>query len=90
MLLEQFLVTVRYRFDMIFFRSFGLCLLVFLGNMIQGFGLLQNKLTPKWASLSFIIGNILILVFPGVENWMAIGSLMMMIGLLPLFPTIED
>lgn len=64
--------------------SFGLCLLVFIGNIIQGFGLLKNKLTPRWASLCFITGNILILVFPGVENWMALGSLMMMIGLVPL------
>ena len=64
--------------------SFGLCLLVFIGNIIQGFGLLKNKLTPRWASLCFINGNILILVFPGVENWMAIGSLLMMVGLVPL------
>ncbi len=64
--------------------SFGLCLLVFIGNIIQGFGLLQSKIIPKWAAVCFIIGNILILAFPGVENWMAIGSLLMIPGLTPL------
>jgi len=64
--------------------SFALCVLVFVGNVVQGFGLYQSKLIPKWKSSLFIAGNILILIFPGVENWMALGSLMMVVALLPL------
>jgi hypothetical protein len=64
--------------------SFVLCMLVFIGNIIQGFGLLKTQLLPKWASILFIAGNFLILIFPGIENWMAIGSLCMFVGLLPL------
>jgi len=64
--------------------SFALCILVFIGNIVLGFGLLNAQIIPKWASLLFIIGNALILIFSGVENWMAIGSLLMFIGMLPL------
>ncbi len=64
--------------------SFALCILVFVGNIVQGFGLYQSKLLPRWATILFILGNILILVFPGTENWMAIGSLLMVVGLAPL------
>ena len=64
--------------------SFALCMLVFVGNIIQGFGLLKTQLLPKWASILFIAGNFLILIFPGIENWMALGSLCIFVGLIPL------
>lgn len=64
--------------------SFVLCILVFVGNIVQGFGLYQTKQVPLWANIMFITGNVLVLVFPGTENWMAIGSLCMVIGLVPL------
>ena len=61
-----------------------LMMLLFVGNVIQGFGLYKSKIIPKWASSLFIFGNMLILIFPSIENWMALGSLFMIIGLLPL------
>jgi hypothetical protein len=64
--------------------SFALCILTFVGNIVQGFGLYQAKLVPRWSSILFILGNMLILIFPGTENWMAIGSLCMVISLVPL------
>jgi hypothetical protein len=64
--------------------SFALCTLVFVGNIIQGFGLYQSKIISNWASWCFILGNVLVLIFPGTENWMAVGSLLMVIGLFPL------
>ncbi|MBI3232898.1 MAG: hypothetical protein HYZ42_02465 [Bacteroidetes bacterium] len=64
--------------------SFALCVLVFVGNIVQGFALIKTNILAKWQNIFFIVGNILILIFPGVENWMAIGSLLMIIGLLPL------
>lgn len=64
--------------------SFALSILVFVGNLILGFSLHKSRIIPRWASLLFILGNLLILVFPGTENWMALGSLLMFAGLVPL------
>ena len=64
--------------------SFALCILVFVGNVLLGISLYKANITAKWTSLLFIFGNILILVFPGIENWMALGSLMMFFAMLPL------
>lgn len=68
--------------------SFALCMLVFVGNIVLGIALYKTGNTPKWTSPTFIIGNLLILVFPGIENWMAVGSLLMIIAMLPLARTI--
>jgi hypothetical protein len=64
--------------------SFALCMLVFAGNIMLGVSLYKSNLIARWASLLFIIGNALILIFPSVENWMALGSLLMIVGLFPL------
>lgn len=64
--------------------SFALCVLVFIGNIIQGLAMLKSNILSKWKSTLFIIGNVLILIFPGVENWMAVGSLMMIVALFSL------
>lgn len=58
--------------------SFLLCLLLFAGNILLGISLLKNKLNSKWTSLLFILGNALVLLFAGIENWMALGSLLML------------
>jgi hypothetical protein len=64
--------------------SMGLMMLLFIGNLMLGFALLQSKILPKWSPWLFISGNLLILIFPGIENWMALGCLLMIIGLFPL------
>lgn len=64
--------------------SFALCMLVFVGNILLGISLYKASINSKWTSLLFIIGNIFILVFPGIENWMALGSLMMFLSMLPI------
>lgn len=64
--------------------SFALCLFVFVGNILLGISLYKTNVTPKWTSLLFISGNLLILIFPGIENWMTLGSLMMVIAMFPL------
>lgn len=64
--------------------SFALCILVFVGNILLGISLYKTNISSKWTALLFIIGNLLILVFPGIENWMALGSLMMFIAMLPI------
>ncbi len=64
--------------------SFALCILVFVGNILLGIALYKTAVIPKRAALVFILGNLLILVFPGIENWMTTGSVLMLIALLPL------
>lgn len=64
--------------------SFALCILVFVGNILLGISLYRTNIIAKWASLFFMLGNIMILVFPGIENWMALGSLMILISMIPL------
>lgn len=64
--------------------SFALCMLVFIGNILLGLSLYRSGITPKWNSSLFILGNLLILIFPGIENWMTVGSLLMIIALLPI------
>lgn len=64
--------------------SFALSILVFVGNLVLGFALHKSRILPRWASVIFIVGNLLILVFPGTENWMSLGSLLIFIGLFPL------
>jgi hypothetical protein len=64
--------------------SFALCMLVFVGNVFLGLSLYKSTITAKWSPLLFIFGNVLILVFPGVENWMALGSFMMLIAMIPI------
>ena len=64
--------------------SFALCILVFVGNILLGISLYKTNISSKWTALLFIIGNLLILVFLGIENWMALGSLMMFIAMLPI------
>lgn len=64
--------------------SFVLCFLVFIGNIILGLALYKSNILPKWVSFLFMLGNVLILIFPGIENWMSVGSLMMIIAMAPL------
>lgn len=64
--------------------SFVLSAFVFLGNLVLGIGLYRASLLPMNYAIIFIMGITLIVVFPGVENWMALGSLLMLIGSIPL------
>lgn len=64
--------------------SFALCILVFVGNILLGISLFKTNIAPKWTPFLFILGNVLILAFPGIENWMAMGSLFMILSMLPL------
>lgn len=64
--------------------SFALSMLVFVGNILLGISLYKTQAIARWSALLFILGNVLILVFPGIENWMALGSLLMVIGLFPM------
>ena len=64
--------------------SFALCSLVFVGLLIFGMGMYKARLLPKLNSIVFLAGLLLIVFFPGLENWMALGSIMIVIGLWPM------
>ncbi|POM23519.1 hypothetical protein BTM25_46730 [Actinomadura rubteroloni] len=64
-----------------------LSVLVFIGLIVLGTALYQSRIVPRWAAVLVIAGNALILAFAGTENWMTIGSLSLLAGLLPLART---
>lgn len=56
----------------------------FLGMIVLGFGLYQSRIAPRWSAALFILGNVLVLAFIDLDNWMFIGALLMLAGMLPL------
>lgn len=56
----------------------------FLGMIVLGFGLYQSRIAPRWSAALFILGNVLVLAFIDLDNWMFVGALLMMVGMLPL------
>ena len=64
--------------------SSALSALTFLGMIILGFGLYQSRLVPRWSAALFTLGNILVLGFIDLDNWMFIGAMFMLIGMVPL------
>lgn len=64
--------------------SSALSSLTFLGMIMLGFGLYFGRIVPRWSAISFVLGNILILAFIDLDNWMFIGALFMLVGLFPL------
>lgn len=61
-----------------------LSVLLPVGMTVLGVGLLRSRIVPRRFAVLVIVGNVLILAFGGVENWMVVGALLMLIGLSPL------
>lgn len=61
-----------------------LSIFVMLGMLVLGVGLLRSRIVPRRFAVLVILGNLLILAFGGVENWMVVGALLMLMGLSPL------
>lgn len=55
-----------------------------LGMVILGVGLYNSNVTSKWSAVLIILGHLFIIVFMDLDNWMLIGSLLMLIGLYPV------
>ena len=64
--------------------SSALSALTIVGMIVLGFGLYQSRITPRWAAVLYISGNILILAFMDIDNWMLVGAFLMLVGLTPL------
>jgi hypothetical protein len=55
-----------------------------LGMLVLGVGLLRSGIVPRRFAVLVILGNLLIVAFGGVENWMVVGAVLMLVGLSPL------
>lgn len=55
-----------------------------VGLLILAVGMFIGHVGPRWASGLVAFGNLLILVFMDLDNWMFIGALMILIGFTPL------
>lgn len=62
----------------------ALSYLTFIGMIILAAGLLQSGLFRVWNMLSIILGSALFLAFMDLDNWMFIGTILILIGLIPV------
>jgi hypothetical protein len=58
--------------------------LTFIGIIILAAGLLQFRTFRIWSMLSIIFGSALFLAFMDLDNWMFIGTILILIGLIPV------
>ena len=64
--------------------SIILSVLVFVGMIVFGVGFYKSKIIPRWSASLIILGSIIVLAAAGTENFMVIGSFLLLVGLLPL------
>jgi hypothetical protein len=62
----------------------ALSYLAFIGMIILAAGLLQSGMFRKWNMLSIMLGSALFLAFMDMDNWMFIGTVLILIGLIPV------
>ncbi|WP_461055664.1 hypothetical protein [Spirosoma arcticum] len=54
------------------------------GLALLALGFWQTNLIPRWASGCLLIGSLLIAVFMDLDNWMLIGAILLLTGLVPV------
>lgn len=54
-----------------------------LGFVVQSIGLLRGRYIPKWEGITILLGSLL-MANPGIELFNLIGSIVLLIGFLPL------
>lgn len=55
-----------------------------VGMLVLAVGLFLGRVVPRWSAAMIFIGNLMILVFTDLDNWMFIGALVMLIGMAPI------
>jgi len=58
--------------------------LALVGMILLGIALHRTQCVPRWSSLLYITGNIMIIAFMDLDNWMLIGAILQCIGIAPL------
>jgi hypothetical protein len=61
-----------------------LSFLSLIGIIILCIGFLRTTLLPKWSPLTIMMGCAIICIFMDLDNWMFIGSVLILIGLMPV------
>lgn len=61
-----------------------LSVLSLLGFLILSVGLFSSRIVAKWSPSLIFIGNLMIIVFMDLDNWMFIGALLILLGMLPI------
>ncbi len=61
-----------------------LSFLSLIGIIILCIGFLKTKILPKWTPISILTGCIIISVFMDMDNWMLMGSIFILAGLIPV------
>jgi hypothetical protein len=55
-----------------------------VGIMVLAVGLFLGRVVPRSSAALIFIGNLTILVFTDLDNWMFIGALLMLLGMAPI------
>ncbi len=55
-----------------------------IGLMVIAAGLFVSQVVPRWSAVMVFLGNLLILVFMDLDNWMFLGAFIMLLGLAPI------
>ncbi len=55
-----------------------------VGILVLAAGLFIGRVVSRWSAALIFIGNLMILVFTDLDNWMFIGALLMLIGMTPI------
>lgn len=55
-----------------------------VGLIVLAVGLFLGRVVPRWSAALIFIGNLLIMVFTDLDNWMFIGALLMLLGMAPI------
>jgi len=61
-----------------------LSVLSLLGLMVLAVGLYLSRIVPRWSAIMIFIGNLIIIVFMDLDNWMLVGALLILIGMIPI------
>jgi hypothetical protein len=61
-----------------------LSVLSLLGFLILSMGLFMSRIVPRWSASFIFIGNMLIIAFMDLDNWMFVGAFLILLGGLPI------
>ncbi len=61
-----------------------LSVLSLLGFLVLSVGLFMSRIVPRWSASFIFIGNLLIIAFMELDNWMFIGAFLILLGGIPI------
>lgn len=61
-----------------------LSVFTFLGFMVLAVGLYRARIVPTWSPIALFLGNVMIMAFMDIDNFMLVGAVLMLAGLVPV------